>query len=194
MMCGRYYTDDETTKIIEKMTGVAAPGINLGGREDVCPSQKTVVLRAKEGKMIPQLMLWGFPRFDHKGLIINARTEGALEKKSFRESIVRRRCVILARGFYEWNRVKEKFMFEQADGSPLYMAGCFAGFDGEDRFVILTTCANDSVSPVHDRMPLLLNEDEAKAWVLDDGATEFILAKKPAPLKKKTDYEQMCLF
>ena len=67
-----------------------------------------------EGEAAEQ-MLWGFPRFDGKGLLINARAENALERKTFRESVRHRRCVIPAKGFYEWNRDKEKFSYERAD-------------------------------------------------------------------------------
>ena len=68
-------------------------------------------------------MAWGFPRFDGKGLIINARAESVRERPAFRDSVEQRRCVILARGFYEWNRSREKFTYERedlADGTVVY--------------------------------------------------------------------------
>ena len=73
------------------------------------------------------------------------------------------------------------------------MAGCYNQYD-QDRFVILTTDANPSVSPVHERMPLILEPDELESWVLDDRATEFILHKTPVMLKSSTEYKQMSLF
>ena len=74
------------------------------------------------------------------------------------------------------------------------MAGCFCPFDGQDRFVILTTAANPSVSPVHSRMPLILERDELTAWVRDDTAAARLLEKAPVMLTRKTEYEQLRLF
>ena len=54
-------------------------------------------------------MGWGFPRFDGRGLLINARAETAAERRTFRECVLHRRCVIPAKGFWEWNKFKEKF-------------------------------------------------------------------------------------
>ena len=116
-----------------------------------------------------------------------------LEKKTFRVRVLRRRCVIPAKGFYEWNQGKEKFSFEREE-PVLFMAGCFNQFQGQNRFVILTTEANASVSMVHERMPLVLESKEIKDWVLDDDAVEFLLHKTPVSLNRKSDYEQIRLF
>lgn len=127
------------------------------------------------------------------GLLINARAESVLEKRTFRESVLKRRCVIPAKGFFEWNGQKEKYRFEREE-PILFMAGCFNQFYGESRFVVLTTQANPSVISVHERMPLILEREELEDWVLDDRATEFILHKTPVLLNAKTDYEQLRLF
>ena len=65
-----------------------------------------------------------------KGLLINARAETAVERRTFRESVLHRRCVIPAKGFWEWNKSKEKFSFERWDSSVMFMAGCCDCFDG----------------------------------------------------------------
>ena len=139
-------------------------------------------------------MVWGFPRFDGRGLLINARAETAAERRTFRECVLHRRCVIPAKGFWEWNKFKEKFSFERQDSQVMFMAGCYDCFDGQDRFVILTTEANPSVKPVHDRMPLILERNELEAWVTDDSAAEYFLHKPPALLEREAEYEQMSLF
>lgn len=143
--------------------------------------------------LMADCMAWGFPRFDGKGLLINARAESAMERKTFRNSVQHRRCIIPAKSFYEWDKSKEKFSFERYDSPVLFMAGCYNQYD-QDRFVILTTDANPTVSPVHERMPLILEPDELESWVLDDRATEFILHKTPVMLKSSTEYKQMSLF
>jgi putative SOS response-associated peptidase YedK len=74
------------------------------------------------------------------------------------------------------------------------MAGCFQSFQGEERFVILTTQANASVSPVHHRMPLVLEKNEIENWIFDDQSVEFILHKTPPELMRRTEYEQLQLF
>ena len=102
--------------------------------------------------------------------------------------------MIPAKGFWEWNKSKEKFSFERPDAQVMFMAGCYDCFDGQERFVILTTEANPSVKPVHDRMPLILERNELEGWVTDDGAAEHFLHKTPVLLEREAEYEQMSLF
>lgn len=193
-MCGRYYVDDETAKEIEKVIRDLDRKLKLERIGDICPSQRAGVIRGSGEHLIMDQMSWGFPRFDGKGLLINARAESVLERKTFRESVQHRRCVIPAKGFYEWDKSKEKFAYERRDASVLFMAGCYNWYEDKERFVILTTVANSSVAPVHDRMPLILETEEVKDWVLDDEATEFLLHKTPVLLSAGTEYEQMTLF
>ena len=136
-------------------------------------------------------MRWGFPGFEKNQLIFNARAEGALEKRMFRDSVRTKRILVPSRGFYEWDSKKTKYTFQRTDKKPLLMAGCWNQFGACQRFVILTTEANESVKSVHHRMPLILDPEDAWIWLMDDGQTEFILQKIPGPLEKKSDYEQM---
>ena len=95
-----------------------------------------------------------------KGLLINARCEGIREKNTFGDSVRRRRCVIPASGYYEWDSRKNKVAFNRIDKKPIYMAGVYNLVDNAERFVVITTEANESVRNVHDRMPLILEENE----------------------------------
>ena len=192
-MCGQYYVDDETAREIEKIVRDLDRKLHVERTGDIRPSQRAAVIKGENEHLMADCMAWGFPRFDGKGLLINARAESAMERKTFRNSVQHRRCIIPAKGFYEWDKSKEKFSFERYDSPVLFMAGCYNQYD-QDRFVILTTDANTSVSPVHDRMPLILEPDELESWVLDDRATEFILHKTPVMLKSSTEYKQMSLF
>lgn len=216
-MCGRYYVDEETAKEIRrlvlkldqrfqeksdqnmareaerKMDAEAFYGA-AGRTGAVFPSQKATVIMGREHHLEAEQMLWGFPRFDGRGLLINARAETAAERRTFRDSVLHRRCVIPAKGFWEWNKSKEKFSFERPDAQVMFMAGCYDCFDGQERFVILTTEANPSVKPVHDRMPLILERNELEGWVTDDGAAEHFLHKTPVLLEREAEYEQMSLF
>ncbi|MGN0366137.1 MAG: SOS response-associated peptidase [Suilimivivens sp.] len=194
-MCGRFYVDDETAREIEKVIRQVNDKINRMPKGDICPSKETAVISAYQGSMLGSIKRWGFPGFQTKNLIINARAETVLQKKLFSESVLKRRLIIPAGGFYEWNPAKEKIPFsplspDQTKTTVLFMAGFYNHFAGEDRFVILTTAANASMKPVHDRMPLTLEPYELDTWLFDDKAARELLHKIPSPLDKKQDYLQ----
>ena len=193
-MCGRYYVDDETAREIEKLVRDLDRKLQIERTGDVFPSQKATIIKGQGNYLTAEQMRWGFPGFEKGKLLINARAETALERPTFRESVQDRRCIIPARGFYEWNKSKEKFTFERKETPVLFMAGCYNRYEGQERFVILTTDANSSVAPVHNRMPLILEPEELGDWVLDDQATESLLHKTPVLLEQRAEYEQMRLF
>lgn len=193
-MCGRYYVDDETAREIEKLVRDLDRKLQIERTGDVFPAQNATIIKGQEHHLAAEQMRWGFPGFEKGKLLINARAESALERPMFRESVQGRRCIIPARGFYEWNKSKEKFTFERKETPVLFMAGCYNRYEDQVRYVILTTEANPSVAPVHNRMPLILEPEELKDWVLDDQATESLLHKTPVLLEQRAEYEQMRLF
>lgn len=193
-MCGCYYVDDETAREIEKLVRDLDRKLQIERTGDVFPAQNATIIKGKEHHLAAEQMRWGFPGFEKGKLLINARAESALERRAFRDSIQNRRCIIPSRGFYEWNKNKEKFTFEREDATVLFMAGCYNRYEDEERFVILTTEANSSVALIHNRMPLILEPEEVEDWVLDDRATEYLLHKTPGLLKAHAEYEQMRLF
>ena len=200
-MCGRYYIDDDTAREIEKlvrqvderMRQAPAAGIPLQAK-DIHPSEMAPVLVSAGQNLCCRWQKWGFPGFHGKQLIFNARSESALEKKMFRESVEQRRVVVPAAWFFEWNKNKEKNIFYRKGQPVLYMAGLYNRYQGEDRFVILTTEANDSMRPVHDRMPLVLEQDEVHKWLNEDQLAGTFLRKMPPLLERRMDFEQMSLF
>ena len=139
-------------------------------------------------------MHWGFPQYQKKGLLINARAETALERRTFCDSVRHRRCIIPAKHFYEWDSDKNKITFFREDRPVLFMAGFYNRFQNEERFMILTTQANASVNPVHNRMPVVLDESELEDWVYDDKFTEYVLHKTPPEFRREQEYEQQSLF
>ena len=200
-MCGRYYVDDDTAREIEKVIRQVDEKLRREKEnsvtlqpKDIHPTDMAPVLAASNGKLCCMWQRWGFPGQQGKQVIFNARSESALEKKMFRESVERRRIVVPATWFYEWNRNKEKNIFYRNTQPVLFMAGFYNRYQEEDRFVILTTAANESMQPVHDRMPLILEPDEIQPWVFDNGKAEQILQKTPCLLDRKTEFEQMRLF
>lgn len=192
-MCGRYYIDDETARELERLVRHLDQRLKTSGKKDIYPSDQAPVITGYQNEFSAELFTWGFPGFDQKKLIINARAETALEKRTFKESLLNHRCAVLAGGFYEWNKQKEKYTFRRPDKGPCYLAGFYKEFQDGIRFVILTTDANESIKDVHHRMPLILNEAELDAWIFDDSQTELILHKVPGTLHKETEYEQQML-
>lgn len=202
-MCGRYYVDDETAREMEKIIRQINENLRQEAGEsiviqakDIYPTETAPILTAFAQELCCRRQRWGFPGFGGQGkqVIFNARSESALEKKMFRESVERRRIIIPAAWFYEWSRNKEKNIFYRKDRPVLFMAGFYNRCQDEDRFVILTTEANESMRPVHDRMPLILEREEIVPWIFDNGKTEALLHKKPCLLDRRTEFEQMSLF
>ena len=196
-MCGRFYIDDDTAREIEKTIRLVDEKLKMERRsKDIHPTESAPVISYQQGGMFLADKKWGFPGFDSGKVIFNARAESVLEKKMFRESVLKRRLVIPAAGFYEWNQKKEKVTFTSAvqEQPVLYMAGCYNKFGNEERFVILTTGANDSMVDVHERMPLLLKYQELEEWLRDDRRLEDFLHSEPHGLKREMEYEQQTLF
>ncbi|NLL73617.1 MAG: SOS response-associated peptidase [Clostridiales bacterium] len=183
-MCGRYnFTVEESDEIREILKNLNA---KIHGQEvrngEVFPTNQMPLLINEQGSSEPVLSIWGFPKFDKKGVIINARSETASQKVTFRDSLLSRRCIIPSTGFYEWDREKRKILFRLEGTNALYMAGLYRYYQDEMRFVILTTDANDSISDVHHRMPLVIPKDEIDAWIMDDKVTNDILHRVPPML------------
>jgi putative SOS response-associated peptidase YedK len=138
-------------------------------------------------------LFWGITSRDKK-LIINARAESATEKTMFSESIKNRRCILPAAGFYEWDAGKTKFVFKRTDEKPIYLAGFYDLSENRDSFVILTTAANASMKPVHDRMPVMIDKENVRDY-LNDTLAAMEMINKPMPeLDRSSDYEQLSLF
>jgi len=193
-MCCRYYYEDFEIELRELMKAEMVvkladlPSLKSPKR-DVLPSQSAVVIHgdshhsgAQEGVIGASEMVWGFSNPVRKGLIINARAETAREKITFADSIARRRCVIPASGFYEWDPHKAKFRFTSMDGGLLLLAGFYREEQGIPRYTILTTEANGSMIKVHDRMPVMIGRNEIRPWIEDDSRLPDFLGREQMPL------------
>ena len=167
---------------------------------EIYPSESVPVLVVRDGEVVPEIITWGAPGFSKGSRIINARSETACEKKMFCDSILHRRCIIPANGFFEWNRLgdKKKYYFKDDSEDTIYMAGIYDRYEDTDCFIILTTNANDSMKDIHDRMPLILEREQIMDWLLDDRSTKAFLRRIPRELKreeikeeKKNEYQQL---
>jgi putative SOS response-associated peptidase YedK len=179
-MCGRYAitTDPE---VLASLLGLAQVPV-FDVRYNLAPTQLAPVARAgDDGALRLEPLRWGLvPSWSKDASIgartINARSESAHEKPSFRSAWKQRRCLVPASWFYEWQRVGTKkvpLRIERRDGEPLTFAGLWERWKGNaetpgfDSFTILTTAANGTLSPLHDRMPVILADQGARERWLD---------------------------
>ena len=102
-----------------------------------------------------------------------------------RKSLRERRAVIPTKHFYEWDKEKTKTAFFHPAEPVTYLAGFWNAFSGEKKFVVLTTEANTSMSDVHNRMPVLLQEKEIEDWLEDDVFMELALRRIPYLLSRE---------
>lgn len=168
-MCGRYtfYTEKENTELDAIIRGINEKYKDYPYKTgEIFPTNVAPVL-SESGQ--PELMKWGFPNFQRKGVIINARSESAIDKRTFKKPLLTTRCVIPSTGFFEWTQDenKVKYLFRLPSEPMLYMAGLYNVYENERRFVILTTDANESVSNIHNRMPLVLQKEQINHWIED---------------------------
>jgi putative SOS response-associated peptidase YedK len=183
-MCGRYVITS-TPEAIRALFGYGEQP-NFPPRYNVAPTQPIPVVRLNDGKRTFALMRWGLlPSWvkDPKTfpLLINARGESVLEKPAFRNAMRRRRCLIPADGFYEWQvrgpaGTPKRPYFVRAKKSaggnapPLAFAGLYetwTGPNGEglDTATIVTTSANRTLAAIHDRMPVFVPKEAFDLWL-----------------------------
>ena len=199
-MCGRYAITLPPEAVRAYFAYSETP--NFPPRFNIAPTQPIPVVtaeaRSSGAKRHFQLMRWGFlPGFvkDPKSypLIINARAEKIAGKASYRAAMIRRRCLVISDGFYEWRRTsasgpKQPYLVRRVNDEPMGFAGPYETWSdptgGEiDTACIITTSANRLMSSVHDRMPVILPREAFQAWLdVDgvDGETATALLK-PAP-------------
>jgi len=193
-MCGRYRFKDPKliAEAVRAVLGGDATMSEFLQRWNVAPSQLLPVAQAHEGTSRVESMRWGLVPFWDKSekpkiAPINARSEEAFAKPMFRQSVQRRRCLVPADAFYEWKRLDEKtkmpFCIARRNERPFFFAGIFepavAGLRPAT-FAILTTTPNELVARIHDRMPVMLDGEPARAWLGDAALSEG-------------DYRALCL-
>ncbi len=194
-MCGLFYMwEFEFRKLLENYDEIDSLVQGIAFDHDFHPGELAAVITGTHDKTRVTVNRWGYPGFSGKGVIFNARSETVFDKKMFQNGIKYNRCIIPACGFYEWNKHKDRYTFTQEDHDVMYLAGFHDYIDHEERFVILTREANASMSPVHDRMPVILEEDQISSWLFDENQTKLLMSQKAPMLLKETEREQLTLF
>lgn len=194
-MCGRYSvnTPSDQLKVRFRLDALPADYSN----DNVRPTNVAPIIRINEGQRLALPARWGLiPSWAKDDGIaqhtFNARTETLSEKPSFRAAFKKRRCIIPATAFYEWRaipgqRMKERLRFEASDGQPLALAGLWEHWKrpetGEpvESFTIITTAANDFMAPVHDRMPVILGDEEMEIWLDAEQSNPLLLQELMRP-------------
>jgi putative SOS response-associated peptidase YedK len=181
-MCGRYTLSTPAGRLAEEFELDSA--VEISPSYNVAPTQQVAaVLEDEDGRRL-EMLRWGLVPFwaDNPGIgtrMINARSETAPEKPSFRRAFRGRRCLIAADGFYEWKREnggKQPYYFRMQDGRPFAFAGLWESWEKGDGALrtcaILTTRANPVLEGIHERMPVILPSDAYNAWLDSDADRE----------------------
>lgn len=188
-MCGRFSLTASPDEVKALFDYIEMP--NFPARYNIAPTQPIATVCRDGGQRRFRLMRWGLIPSWVKDpasftLLINARSETAADKPSFRASMRHHRCLVPASGFYEWRRTPEgnqPFWISPADGGIMAMAGLWNTWsdpDGGDMdtAALLTTQANAAISEIHHRMPVIIKPENFDDW-LDTGN---VMVKDVTPL------------
>jgi putative SOS response-associated peptidase YedK len=178
-MCGRFALRTSPRKLAREFNVEDAP--QTEARYNIAPTQTVLAVRREPDGRAIGLLKWGlvpsWAKDESIGAkLINARSETVLEKPSFREAFKRRRCIIPADGFYEWQRAgksKQPYYFRLNEERPFGFAGLWEKWKTAsgallETCAILTTEANELLRPVHERMPVILHREDYDLWLEDD--------------------------
>jgi putative SOS response-associated peptidase YedK len=200
-MCGRYVTVSSPALLAERFgvdeirTPSLEPSYNVAPRADV------PVIAERHGERVLDVVRWGLvPSWAKDRSIgdrlINARGETLTTSNAFKRAFERRRCIVPADGFYEWQaiegqRTKQPWFFRRRDGEPLAFAGLWEIWhdraEGDDAprlrtCTIITTTPNELLAPIHDRMPAVLAEAAWDAWLDVENHDTESLARLIGPI------------
>lgn len=180
-MCGRYVISLTLDQLSELFQTEDRP--NFAPSWNAAPTQSLpVVRRGKEGEQRLSLIRWGLvPSWSKTGPegakpLINARSETAAEKPTFRAALKRRRALIPADGFYEWSKredgSKQPWYITRSDDAPMVMAGLWErwgeGDERVDSFAILTAEAGPDIAHLHHRSPVFVQRADFDRWLDPD--------------------------
>jgi putative SOS response-associated peptidase YedK len=209
-MCGRYYRRSDKQKIAESFHVKQVADFPLPPWDyNVAPTTMQPIVRNNRDTGDRELvsLRWGLIPFFTKDLstvkgisTINARAETVATSRSYREPFKKRRCIVPASGFYEWKKLdsknKQPFGFDLTNGHMMGFAGLWDAWKDPTNgswlqsFTIITTDANEVMTPIHPRMPVILHESEYNRW-LDREVTDQppIDLLRPLPADEMESFE-----
>ena len=186
-MCGRFTV--RTARRV-KLDGVRNSDLPFEARYNIAPTQEVLVAADFGSGLELTKLVWGLiPARSAAGKrFINVRSETIETKASFSDSFKRRRCLILADGFFEWKRSaksKQPYYFQMTDESPFAFAGIWDNWRTQRSCAIITTAANETIEPIHHRMPVILRPETYHLW-LDPKSDPASLRKLLVPFRAAT--------
>jgi len=185
-MCGRFARSSRPDVIIREF-GVQKTLISPEPSYNIAPSQDVAVIRVRGEKQLV-ICRWGFvpswvkdPETGYK--MINARSETVAEKPAFREALLKHRCLVIADGFFEWQKDGKKktpYYVRLISHRPFGLAGlCNAWTSSEGEVIctctIITTGSNELLAQVHDRMPVIIPKEKEDLWLDPDMHDQDVL-------------------
>jgi putative SOS response-associated peptidase YedK len=177
-MCGRYTLRTSVDTLTERFEIDDTPS-SIAASYNVAPTQEVATVLVEDGKRKLEMLHWGLipswaddPSIGNR--MINARAETVAEKPSYRKAFQERRCLILADGFYEWQKTdsgKQPYYIRMEDESPFAFAGLWESWrNGREirSCTIITTAPNELAASIHNRMPVILHPEDYEMWLDPD--------------------------
>ncbi|MDZ4826893.1 MAG: SOS response-associated peptidase [Actinomycetota bacterium] len=200
-MCGRYVQASSPT-LLAAHFGIEEIRIPEPKPDDepypqynVAPRSEMPIVAVSSGRRVLDRVRWGLVPYWADDIKIgdrqiNARAESVATKPAFRRAFEKRRCIVPADGFYEWQAIegrkqKQPWFIHRTDGEPFAFAGLWERWGEDDlrTFAIITTEANDTLTPIHHRMPVVLPESQWDRWLdpafRDTAALQDVLVPLP---------------
>ena len=188
-MCGRFALKALKGELIDRFDLASCDDYPV--RFNTAPGTDIpVIRRSPDGLRVLHLLRWGLiPHWAKDPAIgarlVNARSESVADKPAFRDAFRRRRCLVPADGFYEWKaegKTRQPYYFSAASGIPLALAGLWESWTAPDGAIVRTVCllttqANALMAPVHERMPVIVGQDDWAAWLADPAGTVTALLR-----------------
>ena len=186
-MCGRFISIEEKEKIIKLFHNSEV--INYTDKSyNISPSNKINIIYADKNNLLINTFSWSYSFFSKQNnitqFVINARIETIINKYLFKESFIKRKCLIIANGYYEWknlNNQKQPYLVSMPKNELLFFGGIWREEIRDNKKVnvvcIITKEANEKLSYIHNRMPLILSHNDGLNF-LNDNKNEFLKSKK----------------
>ena len=176
-MCGRKTLTKTVEKIVEDLYFDEWRMDNYLPSYNIAPSEVSPILINENNSRVVKAMRWGIKPISSRNMnllsnIINARYETISTKASFRNLIKKNRCIVVADGYFEWRKSQEKkspYYLHDSNKKIMALAGLWTSIESKngkvDSYVIVTTQASQHIEHIHDRMPLIIDNDKIDIWL-----------------------------
>lgn len=189
-MCGRLTITHPNEALAALFDAVPGNDLPQGPNFNTCPTNVLTVVTSDSGQRRLRAMRWGFLPSWYKApndgpLIINARSDTVATKPAFRDAVRSRRCIVPASGFYEWSAgeggTRLPWYITRADGQPLALAGLWQHWGDIDTLAVVSTEAGPGMAGIHDREPVVLEQQDWPLWLGEAGHGAAVLMRASNP-------------